>query len=144
MPPQNVVPTPELSGTLDRGHLVCVFPEGSLTPDGRLRPFRRGVEVVIRAAPVPVVPIAIRGMWGSYFSRRWGRPMSKPFQRIWSRVSVNIGRPIAPERLTAEGLSEEVSRLGQWECPDPPAIPQLVDQVTVSRDQFFPASRDAR
>ncbi len=135
----------QIRAELDRGNLVCVFPEGSLTSDGRLRPFRRGIEVVVRAAGVPVVPIAIRGMWGSYFSRRWGRPMSRPFRRVWSRVVVEVGTPIPPSKLSAENLAIAVAALGEWEPPDPLAIPPApVDPGAVSRDQFFPTSFGAK
>lgn len=134
----------QIRGELDRGNLVCVFPEGSLTSDGRLRPFRRGIEAVVHDTQVPVIPIAIRGMWGSYFSRRWGRPMSMPFRRVWSRVLVEIGTPIPPSELSAENLAIAVAALGEWEPPDPLAIPQTpVEPSAVSRDQFFPTSDDA-
>ena len=135
----------QIRGELDRGNLVCVFPEGSLTSDGRLRPFRRGIEAVVHDTQVPVIPIAIRGMWGSYFSRRWGRPMSRPFRRVWSRVPVEIGTPIPPPELSAENLAIAVAALGEWEPPDPLAIPQTpAEPSAVSRDQFFPTSDDAR
>ena len=135
----------KICGELERGNLVCVFPEGSLTHDGRLQPFRRGVEIVAQTTGAPVIPIAIRGMWGSYFSRRWGRPMSKPFRRVWSRVLVQIGDPIVSSEFSAEKLAVAVAELGKWELPDPLAIPSIpVDPAAVSRDQFFPTSAEAR
>ncbi len=134
-----------ISGELDRGHLVCVFPEGGLTTDGRLQPFRRGIEAVVRERPVPVIPMAIRGMWGSYFSRRWGRPMSRPFRRVWSRVWVEAGAPIPPAEFSAEVLAVTVADLGGWEPPEPLAIPPAsVEPRAVSMDQFFPESFNAR
>src|SRR5713101_4781351 len=66
---------------LEEGSLVCIFPEGRLTPNGDLGPFRPGIERVVARTPVPVVPMALRGLWGSFFSRKDGRAMSRPFRR---------------------------------------------------------------
>jgi len=104
---------------LENGQLVCLFPEGAITRDGQLQPFRHGIERIVERTPVPVVPMALVGLWGSFFSRRWGRAMSRPFRRVWSRVSVVIGEPVPPEEVTAERLAEEVAALGGWPTPEP-------------------------
>lgn len=108
-----------IAAELDAGRIVCLFPEGGTTRDGRLQPFRRGVEEVVRRTPVPVVPIAISGMWGSYFSHRWGRPMSRPFRRLWSRVRIVVGEPIPATEVTTAGLAQRLAELGGWDPPDP-------------------------
>ena len=56
-----------------RGELVGIFPEGALTRDGGIAPFKSGVERILARRPVPVVPMALRGMWTSMGSRRDGR-----------------------------------------------------------------------
>jgi 1-acyl-sn-glycerol-3-phosphate acyltransferase len=104
---------------LSDGELVFVFPEGRITPDGDLQPFRPGIEQIVGRTPVPVVPIAVIGLWGSFFSRWGGRAMTKPFRRFWSRVTVRIGDPIPPENVAAHGLAERVAELGGWEAPEP-------------------------
>ena len=104
---------------LENGQLVCLFPEGAITRDGQLQPFRHGIERIVERTPVPVVPMALVGMWGSFFSRRWGRAMSRPFRRVWSRVSVVVGEPVPPEEVTAEGLAQRVAALGGWPPPEP-------------------------
>ena len=130
---------------LTRGNLVCLFPEGAMTRDGRLQPFRRGVETIVRQTPAPVVPIAITGMWGSYFSRRWGRAMSRPFRRVWSRVTIEVGETVAPGDVSAERLARLVANLGQWELPDPVAIPEMPDAPGEPwRDQFFAPDAETR
>jgi 1-acyl-sn-glycerol-3-phosphate acyltransferase len=113
-----------IADELAAGELVFVFPEGGLTPDGELQPFRPGVERIIGRSPVPVVPIALVGMWGSFFSRWGGRAMTRPFRRFWSRVEVRIGEPVAPQAVTAERLAERVADLGGWDPPAPPADAQ--------------------
>lgn len=63
----------EIEQALNNGELVCLFPEGSLTPDGHLQPFMRGLDIILSRSKPDVLPIAINGLWGSYFSRHRGR-----------------------------------------------------------------------
>src|SRR4029453_2617716 len=71
---------------LEEGELVCIFPEGQITKTGDLNPFRQGVERIVHRTPVPVVPMALRGLWGSFFSREGGPAMRQPFRRFWSHI----------------------------------------------------------
>ena len=96
---------------LEEGSLVCVFPEGRLTSNGDLGPFRPGIERVVARTPAPVVPMALRGLWGSFFSRRDGRAMSRPFRRIWSRIECVCGEPVPAAQVTAAVLQERVAAL---------------------------------
>ena len=104
---------------LDDGELVFIFPEGTITGNGELQPFRPGIERIVARTPVPVVPCALVGMWGSFFSRWGGRAMTKPFRRFWSRVEVRIGEPVSPADVTAQHLAERVADLGGWDPPEP-------------------------
>jgi len=108
-----------IAAELEAGEVVCIFPEGALTKDGRLGLFHRGVERIVQRTPVPVVPMALVGMWGSFFSRQGGAPMRHPFRRIWSRVQLVIGAPVPPEQVTADGLAERVAALGGFERHTP-------------------------
>jgi 1-acyl-sn-glycerol-3-phosphate acyltransferase len=101
---------------LEAGEVVCIFPEGKLTRDGRLNPFRTGVERILARTPVPVVPIAIKGMWGSYFSHQQ-KGSRRPFRRVWSRVELLIGRALEPTQVTAPSLARAVADLGGFEPP---------------------------
>ncbi|WP_218188173.1 MFS transporter [Desulfosarcina cetonica] len=62
-----------ISAALAAGEAVCIFPEGHLTRDGDVDRFRPGIERMIARDPVPVVPLALKGLWGSFFSHRNGR-----------------------------------------------------------------------
>jgi hypothetical protein len=106
-----------IADELEEGELVFLFPEGGITNDGELQPFRSGIERIVERTPVPVVPIAVIGLWGSFFSRRGGKAMTRPFRRFWSRVTVKIGDPIPPKGVTAHGIAERVADLGGWDPP---------------------------
>jgi len=97
---------------LAEGDLVCIFPEGKLTKTGDLNPFRHGVTEIIRRTPAPVVPMALRGLWGSVFSRagetRWPRPVQKG---VMSRLTLAVGEPLDPSQATPEGLQQIVTEL---------------------------------
>jgi 1-acyl-sn-glycerol-3-phosphate acyltransferase len=102
----------EVDKELAAGHLVCIFPEGGITRDGEIAPFRPGVEKALARRPVPVVPMAIRGLWGSIFSRESkavGR-MRLP-RRFWSKIDLIAAEPIPAEQATAEVLEAKVREL---------------------------------
>ena len=105
-----------IDAALAEGELVCLFPEGGLTADGEIATFRPGVERILARRPVPVVPLAIRGLWGSIFSRRDSRRgRARLPRRFWSRLVFVAGPPVAPEQASAEELERRVRELrGAW------------------------------
>jgi 1-acyl-sn-glycerol-3-phosphate acyltransferase len=107
-----------IADELEAGELVFVFPEGRITDDGKMKPFLFGVEWIVDRTPVPVVPMAVVGMWGSFFSRWAGRAMTRPFRRFWSRVEVRVGEAVQPDDVSAQWLAEKVAELGGWEAPE--------------------------
>jgi 1-acyl-sn-glycerol-3-phosphate acyltransferase len=97
------------------GELVCVFPEGEISRDGEMQPFKAVVERIIKRIPVPVIPMALRGMWGSFCSRRFGSAMKYFPRRFWSKVEVAISTPIGPADANAIELEQRVLTLrGDW------------------------------
>jgi 1-acyl-sn-glycerol-3-phosphate acyltransferase len=106
----------EVDKALATGELVCIFPEGGLTRDGEIARFRPGVEEILARRPVPVIPIALRGLWGSVFSRHdtaLGR--SRLPRRFRARIEVVIGAPVPAAEANAQVLEEHVRKLrGAW------------------------------
>jgi 1-acyl-sn-glycerol-3-phosphate acyltransferase len=99
------------AAALRDGELVCIFPEGRLTRDGEIAAFRAGVTRILSETPVPVIPIAITGLWGSMFSRRTPKIWQRLPRKLWHLVVVNVGEPVAPEDARPEALRERVCAL---------------------------------
>lgn len=101
----------EIAETLAQGDLVCLFPEGRITTDGDLSRFRPGIERMARESGAPVLPLALRGFWGSLFSRQPGRLRRRLSRPLRSRVELVAGHPIPAEEVTAERVQAEVAKL---------------------------------
>jgi 1-acyl-sn-glycerol-3-phosphate acyltransferase len=103
----------EARRVLDDGDLLCIFPEGGLTRDGTLQPFKGGIMKILETHPVPVVPLALTNLWGSFFSRiERGTAMKRPFRRGWfSSVGLKGGAPLAATEVTPDKLRDRVGRL---------------------------------
>jgi 1-acyl-sn-glycerol-3-phosphate acyltransferase len=102
----------EIDAALAEGEIVGIFPEGKLTQDGEIAPFKSGVETILARREVPVVPMTLRGMWTSMFSRRDGRlkRMRVP-RRFRAHVEVEAAPPIEGQVATAELLQAKVREL---------------------------------
>ncbi|KRE94474.1 glycerol acyltransferase [Frateuria sp. Soil773] len=102
----------EVDAALAAGELVCIFPEGALTRDGAIAPFRPGMLRILERRPVPVVPMALRGLWGSVWSRRdsmLGR--ARLPRRFRARVELVVDAPIAPGQVRLDALEARVRAL---------------------------------
>ena len=106
----------EIARGLAAGDLIGIFPEGRITDTGELYPFRSGICRIIARNPVPVVPLALRGLWGSFFSRKDGAAMSKPWRmRPLAKIALAAAAPVSPQAVTPEGLQAQVQALrGDW------------------------------
>jgi 1-acyl-sn-glycerol-3-phosphate acyltransferase len=102
----------EVDAALADGEVVCIFPEGGLTKDGEVATFRPGVAHILQQRPVPVVPMALRGLWGSVWSRRDNmlRRARLP-RRFRARVELVIGEPLAPAEAQLSVLEARVREL---------------------------------
>jgi len=91
---------------------VCIFPEGKITDDGALNPFKTGITKILLRNPVDVVPLALRGLWGSFFSRQHGRAMSKLWPRgFFNRIELVAGDKIPADSASLNKLQQSVSSL---------------------------------
>ncbi|WP_341523102.1 MFS transporter [Pseudomonas sp. G.S.17] len=93
---------------LNDGELVCIFPEGKLTGDGEIDEFKGGMIKVLEQTQVPVIPLALQGLWGSFFSRD---PNKGVFRRLWSRVTVVAGPALAADGSAPAQAREQVALL---------------------------------
>jgi 1-acyl-sn-glycerol-3-phosphate acyltransferase len=106
----------EVAKALREGDVVAIFPEGKLTDTGEMVPFRPGLVRILQETPVPVVPMALRGLWGSFFSREGGAAMTRPWRaRPFAKIGIAVGGPVAAVAATPEGLQSRVQELrGEW------------------------------
>jgi 1-acyl-sn-glycerol-3-phosphate acyltransferase len=100
------------------GDLLAIFPEGGITKNGELQAFKGGIMKILENAErdglqVPVVPMALTNLWGSFFSRaEKGVAMVRPFRRgLFSRVGLNAGAALKPAEVQPEVLRGRVSAL---------------------------------
>jgi 1-acyl-sn-glycerol-3-phosphate acyltransferase len=101
-----------VSAALREGEIVCIFPEGKLTGDGEMDVFKPGVSRILERDPVPVVPLALRGLWGSFFSRAYGSAMSRLLPRgMLSRIELVAGETIEAADATLEVMQDRVLQL---------------------------------
>ncbi|MEX5746928.1 MFS transporter [Massilia sp. X63] len=106
----------DIAEALHQGELVCIFPEGKLTSTGEINEFRSGIAKIVERNKVPVIPMALRGLWGSVFTRDPSNLFERSFARgIRSRLALAVGQPVAPEAASPEYLQQQVLALrGEW------------------------------
>ena len=103
---------------LQDGGLLCIFPEGGITRDGTVQELKGGIMKILertarQGLTVPVVPLALTNLWGSFFSRvEQGGAMVRPFRRgVFSRVGLNVGQPLVGAQVQPELLRSQVQSL---------------------------------
>lgn len=101
----------EIAKKLKHGEIVCIFPEGKLTNNGEMNEFKAGIEKIIKQTPVPVVPLALKGLWGSWFSRYAGKAMKGWPRKFMAKIQLVAGEVIEPEKASAEYLYQQVKKL---------------------------------
>ncbi len=106
----------EVAAALARGELVGIFPEGRITEDGEVARFRSGITRIVERTPVPVLPMALKGLYGSFFSRQGGAAMTRPFKRgVFSRIELEVAPALAPAGASPEALQARVEAMrGAW------------------------------
>ena len=101
----------DIDKALADGDLVCIFPEGRLTADGSISTFRDGVEKIIKRRPVPVVPMALKGLWGCAFSRQQANVFYRLYRGLTSSIGLLIGDMVEAKDVSAAMLQGKVQNL---------------------------------
>jgi len=100
-----------MDAALKNGELICIFPEGGITRNGEMQPFRKGIEQMLKDNPVPVIPMALCGLWGTFFSRFGGKAMSHFPRHLWAKIGLKISNSIPPDQVKATLLSDKTLEL---------------------------------
>ena len=96
---------------LKDGRLVVVFPEGGITRAGDINKFQPGIDRIIARTPVPVIPVAIRGMWGTWSSRERGGAFKGIPSSFFKRITLVADEPVAPEEAGRLAMFKKVQEL---------------------------------
>ena len=105
----------DIDKALAEGDLVCIFPEGRITNNGSIRSFRDGVEKIIKRRPVPVVPMALQGLWGCAFSRQQSNVFYRLYRGLTSNIGLLIGDSVEAKEASASMLQDRVQGLYEKE-----------------------------
>jgi len=101
----------EVARALNNGELVAIFPEGQITATGELNPFKKGISRILETNPVPLIPMALRGLWGSMFSRKDGPAFFKAPRKLFALIELNVGAPMPAYAATPEVARNQVATL---------------------------------
>lgn len=101
----------QISGALSDGELVCIFPEGRLSRDGEIHRFLPGLERIVARNSVPVIPLALRGLWGSIFSRNPDVNWTHILRRLFAEVELVCAPAIPSEQASASLLEQKIRQL---------------------------------
>lgn len=101
----------DIAEALANGEMVCIFPEGRITDNGEMYPFKSGIQRIVERSPVLVYPVALQGMWGSFSSRKGGPAFTKFPRRFKSRIGVSVGEAVPPELASPAYLEALVREL---------------------------------
>jgi 1-acyl-sn-glycerol-3-phosphate acyltransferase len=106
----------DIAQALHEGELVCIFPEGQLTRTGDINDFKGGIAKIIDRTKVPVIPMALRGLWTQLLTRNRENVFGRAFRiGLRSRLELVVGEPVAPQDVTPEDLKQRVAALrGDW------------------------------
>lgn len=118
-----------VAAALDDGRVIVIYPEGTLSRNGQMLPFGRGIELVLRRVkqPVAVVPAYLDNLWGSIWSWFGGRVFWKWPTSVRRRVALRFGEVLPPTVTAAE------ARLAVQECG--------ADCVIAESDELLPVNR---
>jgi len=101
----------DISEALRNGDLICLFPEGEITKDGEIQTFKPGIKKMLKRDAVPVIPMALSGLWGSLFSRKDGPIIKRRPRKLFAKITVAFSEPIPADEADASLLESRVKQL---------------------------------
>lgn len=106
----------QITRALEQGELIGIFPEGERTYNGEIQPFKPMIDHLLEKTPVSVIPVALQGLWGSFFSKKHGHTLLHlPRRFLWSKIGAVTGKPIAPNEFNTQKLETTIKVLrGSW------------------------------
>ena len=119
------------SEAIERGEIVCIFPEGELSRSGLLLRLRRGYELIARQSGAPVVPVWLDQLWGSIFSFRGGRYFFKWPSKFPYPVTIAFGQPLAAADSGIAAVRERFLALGEWCYQQRPALKRHIGEACI-------------
>jgi 1-acyl-sn-glycerol-3-phosphate acyltransferase len=106
--------TQKIKSALAHGDLVCIFPEAKITETGTFDQVHPDYLNIINECTHPVIPMKLTGLWGSFFSKKYGNAFSTPkalFKTIFKKINLNVGEPLKEDEQTTESIVEIMSNL---------------------------------
>ncbi len=101
----------EVAAELERGGLVVIFPEGGISRDGELNKFQPGIDMILERTPVPVIPVAIKGMWGTWASRARGSAFKSLPKHFFKRLTLTAGEPVPGHEASRLIMFDKIEKL---------------------------------
>ncbi len=121
------------TAALREGKVVCLFPEGQITRHGHLNELKKGFELIVRGAGVPVVPVWMDQLWGSVFSFERGRFFFKWPRHVPYRVTLAFGEPIPAKEATTERVRTAFDALAARTLSERPELDERFDFLVLRR-----------
>ena len=100
-----------IKASLADGDVVCIFPEGKLTPDGSIQEFKSGIERIVKETPIDVIPMALFNLWGSLFSREAQKIIDRRPKKLFAKISIEAGESIPYNQVTKETVQNRVQSI---------------------------------
>ncbi len=116
---------------IEKGELVCVFPEGAISRTGQLMILKRGFGLIAEAAKAPVVPAVIDGLWGSIYSFAGNKYLWKSPRLMPTPVCIVFGKPIPPAEVNLGSARQALLDLGEQAFQERPALKRHLGREAV-------------
>ena len=87
----------KIRNVLNRGGLVCMFPEGAISSNGMMQAVKGGLSSILPSPDIPVIPVSLAMLWGSLFRVHNGKLHFITPHKLPIPLSICVGEPIPPD-----------------------------------------------